>query len=144
MAQDGSFRTYTTANRASATLVSEVYLVIEVPKTVGFVNELPLHVTAVSIQFAALEQKLVSSIAPSKVVVPLLTRGFDAADVVEQLGNCGYAGTVWVLAPKLPNRRMVERELRSMVPGITVEIIELDEIGPVFAQPSVHHMIRPH
>jgi hypothetical protein len=144
MAQDGSFRTYATANRASATLVSEVYLVIEVPKTVGFVNELPLHVTAVPIQFAALEQKLVSSVAPSKVVVPLLTRGFDAADVVEQLGVCGYKGAVWVLAPKLPNRRMVERELRSMVSGITVEIIELDEIGPVFAQPSVHHMIRPH
>jgi hypothetical protein len=118
--------------------------VIEVPKTVGFVDELPLHVTAVSIKFAALEQKLISSVAPSKVVVPLLSRGFDAADVIDQLGICGYRGTVWVLAPKLPNRRMVERELRSMVQGIAIEIIELDEVGPVFARPSIQQMIRPH
>jgi hypothetical protein len=143
MAQDGSFRTYTASNRVAASLVSEVYLVIEVPKTVGFVNALPLHVTAVSVLFSALEQKLVSSVAPSKVVMPLMARGFDAAEAIEQLGICGYRGVVWVLAPKLPNRRMVERELKSMVQGIQVEVIELDEVGPVDARP-VLQMHRPH
>jgi hypothetical protein len=143
MAQDGSFRTYTASNRAAATLVSEVYLVIEVPKTVGFVSALPLHVTPVSILFSALEQKLVSSVSPSKVVMPLMTRGFDAAEAIEQLATCGYQGTVWVLAPKLPNRRMVERELKSMVQGIQVEVIELDEIGAVDAKP-VLQVHRPH
>lgn len=143
MEQDGSFRTYAASNQASATLVSQVYLVIEVPKTVGFVTALPLHVTAVSISFAALEQKLVSSVSPSKVVVPLMTRGFDAADVIEQLGTCGYQGDVWVLAPKLPNRRMVERELKAMVKGIQVEVIELDEVCAVDAKP-VLQMHRPH
>jgi len=143
MAQDGSFRTYTTSNQAAATLVSEIYLVIEVPKTVGFGNALPLHVTAVPIMFSALEQKLVSSVAPTKVVAPLMARGFDAAEVIEQLAACGYQGSVWVLAPKLPNRRMVERELKSMATGIQVEIIELDEVAPVDALPVVQ-MLRPH
>jgi hypothetical protein len=143
MAQDGSFRTYTASNRAAATLVSEVYLVVEVPRTVGFVAALPLHVTAVSVLFSALEQKLVSSVSPTKVVVPLMTRGFDAAEAIEQLGACGYRGGVWVLAPKLPNRRMVERELRSMVQGIQVEVIELDEVCPPEATP-VMQLHRPH
>ena len=116
---------------------------IEVPKTVGFVSALPLHVTAVPVLFSALEQKLVSSVAPSKVVVPLMARGFDAADAVEQLGICGFQGMVWVLAPKLPNRRMVERELKSMVHGIQVEVIELDEVSAVDAKPVVQ-MLRPH
>ena len=116
---------------------------IEVPKTVGFVHALPVHVTAVPILFSALEQKLVSSVAPTKVVVPLMARGFDAADVLEQLAICGYQGSVWVLAPKLPNRRMVERELKSMASGIQVEVIELDEVRPVDARP-VMQMHRPH
>ena len=143
MAQDGSFRTYTMSNQAAATLVSEVYLVVEVPRTVGFANALPLHVTTVPILFSALEQKLMSSVAPTKVVVPLMTRSFDAAEVIEQLAECGYQGVVWVLSPKLPNRRMVERELRSMVRGIEVELIELDELSPVDAKP-VLQMHRPH
>ena len=143
MAQDGSIRTHTASNRVAATLVSEVYLVVEVPKTVGFVSALPLHITTVSVLFSALEQKLVSSIAPSKVVMPLMARGFDAAEAIEQLGTCGYQGVVWVLAPKLPNRRMVERELKSMVQGIQVEVIELDEVAPVDATPVVQ-MHRPH
>lgn len=143
MAQDGSFRTYTASNQAAATLVSEIYLVIEVPKTVGFISALPLHVTAVPILFSALEQKLVSSVGPTKVVVPLMARGFDAADVMEQLASCGYQGSVWVLAPKLPNRRMVERELKTMARGIQVEVIELDEVSPVDVQP-VLQMHRPH
>ena len=75
--------------------------------------------------------------------MPLMTRSFDAAEVIEQLAICGYQGAVWVLSPKLPNRRMVERELRSMVQGIQVEIIELDEISPVDAKP-VMQILRPH
>ena len=143
MAQDGSFRTYTTSNQAAATLVSEIYLVVEVPKSVGFIAALPVHVTAVPILFSALEQKLVSSVSPTKVVVPLMARGFDAADVVEQLASCGFQGAVWVLAPKLPNRRMVERELKSLATGIHIEVIELEEVSPVDAGP-VMQMQRPH
>lgn len=143
MAQDGSFKTYSILNHVASTLVSEVYLVVDVPKTVGFVSALPLHVTAVPIAFAALEQKLVASVSPTKVVMPLMTRSFDATEAIEQLGLCGYQGSVWVLAPKLPNRRMVERELKSIVAGIQVEVIELDDVGSVEAAP-VLQMHRPH
>ena len=124
-------------------MVSEVYLVIDVPKTVGFVAALPLHVTAVQIGFTALEPKLVASVSPTKVVMPLMARGFDAMEAIEALGLCGYQGAVWVLAPKLPNRRMVERELKSIAAGIQVEVIELDEVGPQEVTPILQ-MHRPH
>ena len=143
MAQDGSFKPYIATNRAAVTLVSEVYLVVEVPKTVGFMDDLPLQVTALPILFSALDQKLVSSIAPTKVVMPLMARGFDAAEVIEQLAVCGYQGAVWVLSPKLPNRRMVERELKSMVKGIHVEVIELEDIRAMDDIPVIQ-MHRPH
>ena len=116
---------------------------IDVPKAIGLEQALPMNVTTVPISFSALEQKLVASISPSKVVMPLMTRGFDAAEGIEQLGLCGYQGPVWVLSPKLPNRRMVERELKSMVAGIHVEVIELDDVAPVDAKP-VLQMHRPH
>lgn len=143
MAQDGSFKPYIATNHAAVTLVSEVYLVVEVPKTVGFMDDLPLQVTALPILFSALDQKLVSSIAPTKVVMPLMARGFDAAEVIEQLAVCGYQGAVWVLSPKLPNRRMVERELKSMVKGIHVEVIELEDIRAMDDIPVIQ-MHRPH
>jgi hypothetical protein len=130
-------------NQVAATLLSEVYLVIEVPKTVGLSRTLPAHVTALPISFSALEHKLVTSVAPTKVVVPLMARGFDAADVVEQLVECGYQGSLWVLAPKLPNRRMVERELRSMAAGIMVEVIEMEEVSTLYEEP-VGTFQRPH
>ena len=116
---------------------------VEVPKTVGFMDDLPLQVTALPILFSALDQKLVSSIAPTKVVMPLMARGFDAAEVIEQLAVCGYQGAVWVLSPKLPNRRMVERELKSMVKGIHVEVIELEDIRAMDDIPVIQ-MNRPH
>ena len=109
----------------------------------GFINALPVHVTAVPILFSSLEQKLVSSVAPTKVVVPLMARGFDAAEVVELLAEIGFRGAIWVLAPKLPNRRMVERELKLLAMGMQIEVIELDEVGPIDARPVVK-MHRPH
>jgi hypothetical protein len=60
------------------------------------------------------------------VVAPLFCNKFDALEIIERLGAQGYRKVLRVVAPKLPNRQIVLRELRSHASrqGITIELIE--------------------
>lgn len=62
------------------------------------------------------------------VVAPLFGRNFDALEILEQLAAQGYRGTLRVIAPHLPNRQIVLRELRSHAArqGIMIELVDLD------------------
>jgi hypothetical protein len=63
------------------------------------------------------------------VVAPLFCKNFDALEIVEKLGSNGYRLSLRVVAPKLPNRQIVLRELRSHAAkqGITIELVEEGE-----------------
>jgi hypothetical protein len=60
------------------------------------------------------------------VVVPLFCNQFDALEIIETLGSAGYRGQLRVMTPKLPNRQIVLRELRSHAvrQGITLDMME--------------------
>ncbi len=60
------------------------------------------------------------------VVAPLFCDEFDALEVIELLGASGFRGVLRIAAPKLPNRQIVLRELRSHAvrQGITLELVE--------------------
>jgi hypothetical protein len=60
------------------------------------------------------------------VVAPLFCREFDALEIIEALGASGYRGQLRIVAPRLPNRQVVLRELRSHAvrQGITLELVE--------------------
>lgn len=60
------------------------------------------------------------------VVSPLFCKSFDALEIIERLGEAGYRKVLRVVAPKLPNRQIVLRELRSHASrqGITIELVE--------------------
>jgi hypothetical protein len=60
------------------------------------------------------------------VVAPLFCKTFDALEIIEKLGAQDYRKTLRVVAPKLPNRQIVLRELRSHAArqGITIELVE--------------------
>jgi hypothetical protein len=60
------------------------------------------------------------------VVAPLFCKTFDALEIIERLGSNGFRKTLRVMAPKLPNRQIVLRELRSHASkrGITIELVE--------------------
>lgn len=60
------------------------------------------------------------------VVAPLFCTDFDALELIEALGSRGYRKVLRVVAPKLPNRQVVLRELRSHAArqGITLEMVE--------------------
>jgi hypothetical protein len=64
------------------------------------------------------------------VVAPLFCPEFDALEIIEALGAAGFRGQLRVLAPKLPNRQIVLRELRAYAvrQGISLELVEA---GPV-------------
>jgi hypothetical protein len=61
------------------------------------------------------------------VVTPLFCNQFDALEIIETLGKAGFRGQLRIMTPKLPNRQIVLRELRSHAvrQGITLEMMEL-------------------
>lgn len=61
------------------------------------------------------------------IVAPLFCMEFDALEIIEALGTAGFRGQLRVMAPKLPNRQVVLRELRSYAvrQGITLELVEI-------------------
>jgi hypothetical protein len=79
-----------------------------------------------SIPLDAFESLLPLPEALELVVTPLFCNSFDALEVIEKLGAQDYRKTLRVVAPKLPNRQVVLRELRSHAArqGITIELVE--------------------
>jgi hypothetical protein len=81
---------------------------------------------AASIGFAQIDAYLPLPLALELVVAPLFCTEFDALELIETLGAASYRGLLRIVAPKLPNRQIVLRELRSHAvrQGLTIEMIE--------------------
>ena len=81
---------------------------------------------AASIPFAALPAFIPLPEGLELVVAPLFCEDFDALELIEVLGAQKYRGALRIMAPKLPNRQVVLRELRSHAvrQGITLELVE--------------------
>lgn len=79
-----------------------------------------------SIDLADLDGYLPFPASLELVVAPLFCHAFDALEIIEKLGAQGYRRGLRVVAPKLPNRQVVLRELRSHASrqGITIELTE--------------------
>lgn len=72
---------------------------------------------------AAIDAALLKSLRPERVICPLFTADFDALVVAAQLRKLDFQGTLYVVAPDLPNPRMVERELRNQSGGLNVKVV---------------------
>jgi hypothetical protein len=75
----------------------------------------------------ALNAEIMAVLRPEWVIFPLIEDQFDAAYVIETLKALGYTGRACVISPILPNRRMVEVELRSIYPVLNFLLIETPE-----------------
>ncbi len=73
--------------------------------------------------FAQLDLALLRRFCPDRVMLPLLARNHDAIQVIERLEALGYRGAITVIGPSLPHPRMVERELRSLGPGVRLVLL---------------------
>jgi hypothetical protein len=93
---------------------------------VTFSEGLAASGAALSIEIDALVAILPLAASVELVVVPLFCARFDALEIIETLGAAGYRGQMRILTPKLPNRQIVLRELRSHAvrQGITLEMVE--------------------
>ncbi len=76
------------------------------------------------VPFGGLDAALLARLDPGWVIFPLMAPDFDAPLVIERLAELGYAGQACVVAPPLPNRRMVEIELRAMAPILHLMLVE--------------------
>jgi hypothetical protein len=112
---------------AAVTPLSDVLrcLVIGIPDA-AFPDSLTGNGQAVSISLDQLDRYLPLNATLELVVVPLFCSDFDALEIIETLGSAGYRGQLRVVAPKLPNRQVVLRELRAHAvrQGITLEMME--------------------
>ena len=73
----------------------------------------------------ALDAVLLATLEARQVVCPLVAEGFDALAVALRLAQLGFRGPLMVLAPVLPNPRMVEREIRNQS-GMEVRLVTRD------------------
>lgn len=78
---------------------------------------------AVHLALTRIDVVLLARLAPVQVICGLFDASADAMAVAERLAECGWSGRLTVLAPGLPDRRMVQRELQAVATGITVEVI---------------------
>ena len=80
------------------------------------------------IPFDQLRDRLALALTLELVVAPLFCEDFDALEIIEVLGGASFRGVLRIAAPKLPNRQIVLRELRSQAvrQGITLELVEQD------------------
>lgn len=76
------------------------------------------------VPISGLDAALLARLAPDCVIFPLMAPDFDAPMVIEKLAALGFSGQACVVAPPLPNRRMVEIELRSIAPILHLLLIE--------------------
>lgn len=76
------------------------------------------------VPFGGLDAGLLARLDPGWVFFPLMAPDFDAPLVIERLAELGYSGRACVVAPPLPNRRMVEIELRSIAPILLLTMVE--------------------
>jgi hypothetical protein len=84
----------------------------------------PLAATGiVHVRSGRLTAGFVATVRPACVILPLFAMGFDAMSEIEALHAMGYTGRIAVLAPPLPNPRLVEQELRALGPGARLVLI---------------------
>ena len=82
---------------------------------------------AAGLAFADLSTATLALIAPEVILAPLISRDFDALDLLDRLCDLQYQGRVRFHASKLPNLQIVLRELRSVAQpnGMFIELLDV-------------------
>lgn len=75
------------------------------------------------IAFAALTSAMIENRAPAAIALAVFGADPDAFRVLSRLARLGYAGRVLALAPPLPRRNLVERELRAQAPRLRLRVV---------------------
>ena len=74
---------------------------------------------------------LVGADAPLLVLSRLVTPEFDALDLARMLAQHGYRGRYLALVDRLPDAKLIRREVAAQSPGINFDVIILDGSSPL-------------
>ncbi|MDQ2088610.1 hypothetical protein [Marimonas arenosa] len=78
--------------------------------------------TPLFLDFNQLTRELLRQTDPDQVVSWLFCTAYDAHDVAHILTGCGFRGRYRAIAPALPNKAAVAREIRRAFPGLNFDI----------------------
>ncbi len=84
--------------------------------------------SVVATTLAGLDRSLLSRVSPDAIAFSLIGAAADATQVLSLLNGCGYVGEAIILAPRLPNRAMVARELASLAPSVALTLLETPDV----------------
>ena len=77
------------------------------------------------------EISLVGPRAPNLVLSRLVTPEFDALDLARLLAQHGYRGRYLALVDRLPDAKLIRREVAAQSPGINFDVVILDGSSPL-------------
>lgn len=72
-----------------------------------------------------LDAALIAQVTPCAVVFSLFAARHDAHAILDRLSAANFRGRVFALSPPLPDRAMVERELRARCPRLRLRILPI-------------------
>lgn len=78
------------------------------------------------VQFVSIDEvneTLLEHLCPTVVISPALSRRFDCIDLAQILHSTKFKGRYRAVSRELPNPTMVEREIRSLCPGLDFAIL---------------------
>ena len=86
-------------------------------------RELPAGSQIAFLNFSDVKADLLAIIRPDVILSPLLCLSFDCLDLAQVLQAAGYRGRFRVMAPDLPNPKVIKAEVRSLGPDLDFDVI---------------------
>ena len=86
------------------------------------------------VKFDEVTADLLHHLNPCVVLAPLIARRFDALDLAKILSEFNFKGMFRVLCPALPTPKMIQKELKTLAPGLDFELLQIEEKPTVMAE----------
>lgn len=74
-------------------------------------------------EFHEITTELMDALTPDIVMSSVMTRAFDCLDLAQALQETGFRGRFRVVAPELPNPKVIQAEIRAICPALDVAFI---------------------
>lgn len=107
----------------------ETCLIMDAPGALALVASLPVTPNVVLTTLSLLDRPMLQSVAPTRVVIPLIGPRFDAVQALTRLAELRFSGIVCILTGPLPAPGLVRAELAQIAPGMTLHLIQIDHRG---------------
>jgi hypothetical protein len=95
----------------------------DVRQWLGSGRTLPADSQIAFAEFHEISAELLETLTLDIVMSPVLTNNFDCLDLAQALQASGFRGRFRVVAPDMPNPRVIQAEIHAMCPALDVAFI---------------------